>query len=282
MLSFRLLTGVVLGAVLTLTGCSTAMDPGDFMDAPALEAQGGPTKGTGGINGLSPADYHANVAALLAALGVAASDPQNPSIVNPAIVATGLLDTAGGRDVFEYMARCALPAGTQLTSAGRVYAGGGILGTTGAWLTGSLTTSQKEDALTCMVTHLNPFGAHVPIFLSGPSIAGTESADPQGFTVEEAIWQVRLEGPSQTPVYYAWPRMDLLNTCGLATSLTWVSRICGTTLNTCGVQVRYDRAAACTGSDGIFTCNGRPTIQTSLEESDLCILHLSVLGIGLL
>ncbi|MDC3954795.1 hypothetical protein [Polyangium jinanense] len=282
MLSFRLLEGVVLGTVLTLIGCGTAVDPGDFVESQALEPQGGSTKGTGGMNGLSPADYHANVTALVSALGVAAADPQNPSAVNPAIEATGLLATEGGREVFSYAARCTLPAGTQLTNGSGVYTGGGILTTTGSWPSAGLTTSQKEDALTCMVTHLNPFGAHVPFFLSGPSIAGTESSDAQGFTIEEAIWQVKLEGPNQTPIYYAWPRVDLLNTCGLVTSLTWVTRICGSALNTCGVQVRYDRATACTGSDGIFTCNGKPAVQTSLEESDLCILHLNVLGIGLL
>ncbi|MDI1477266.1 hypothetical protein [Polyangium sp. y55x31] len=281
MVSFRLLT--VLGVACALAGCvGAAEDPADFGESPALAPQGGPTNGSGGMNGLNPVDYHANVAALLSSLNVAAANPMNPSAVNPAIEATGLLDTSGGRDVFEYVARCTLPAGTQLTSAGRIYAGGGILRTTGAWLTAGLTTSQKEDALTCMVTHLNAFSAHVPIFLSGPSIAGTESAERRGFTIEEAIWQVKLEGPSQTPIYYAWPRVDLLDTCGLVTSLTWVSRICGTSLNTCGVQVRYDRATACAGADGIFTCNGKPAIQTSLDESDLCILHLNVLGIGLL
>ncbi|MDI3282547.1 hypothetical protein [Polyangium sp. 15x6] len=282
MLSFRLLEGVVLGTVLTLTGCGTAVDPGDFEEAPDLAPQGGPRNGSGGLNGLSPADYHANVAALVTALGVAAADPQNPSAVNPAIEATGLLATEGGREVFSYAARCTLPAGTRLTSGTRVYTGGGILATTGSWPSAGLTTSQKEDALTCMVTHLNPFGAHVPFFLSGPSIAGTESPEAGGFTIEEAIWQVKLEGPNQTPIYYAWPHVDLLNTCGLVTSLTWVTRICGSSLNTCGVQVRDDRATACTGSDGIFTCNGKPAVQTSLEESDLCILHLNVLGIGLL
>ncbi|HVK70672.1 MAG TPA: hypothetical protein VM694_39730 [Polyangium sp.] len=282
MLSFRLLTVVVLGTTLTLAGCATAADLGDFEEAPALETQGGPRNGSGGINGLLPADYHANVTALVTALGGPAADPQNPSAVNPAIVATGLLATEGGREVFSYATRCTLPAGTQLASGNRVYTGGGILSTTGSWPSAGLTTSQKEDALTCMVTHLNPFGAHVPFFLSGPNIAGTENGEGQGYTIEEAIWQVKLQGASETPVYYAWPRADLLNTCGLVTTLSWITRICGTALNTCGVQVRYDRATACTGSDGSFTCNGKPALQTSLEESDLCILHLNVLGIRLL
>ncbi|MDI1450969.1 hypothetical protein [Polyangium sp. 6x1] len=267
----------------TLAGCVGAAEaPEDLAEAPELAPQGGPSTGMGGMNGLTPAAYHANVTALLASLSVAAANPLNPSAVNPAIEATGLLATADGRDVFEYVTRCALPAGKQLTSGGRVYTGGGILATTGSWVTGGLTTAQKEDALTCMVTHLNTAGAHVPIFLSGPSIAGTQSPAAGDFTIEEAVWQVDLQGPGETPVYYAWPRADLLNTCGLLTSVSWISRICGTALNTCGVQIRYDRATACTGADGLFTCNGAPAIQTTLEESGLCILHLNLLGIGLL
>ncbi|MRG95424.1 hypothetical protein [Polyangium spumosum] len=265
-----------MGALFLVAGCVSAEAPVSVEEAADLAPLGGPSTGMGGYNGLSPLAYHANVNRLLAALGVAAADPNDPSAVSPALVATGLLDTTAGRDVFSYAARCALPAGTQLASGGRVYTGGGILTTTGAWATAGLSTSQKEDALTCMVTHLNPFSASVPIFLSGPSVAGTQSSEPQGFEVEEAIWQVRLEGPNQTPAYYAWPRVNLLDTCGLLTTVSWITRICGSPLNTCGVQVRYDRGSACAGSDGVFSCNGAPAIQTTLEESDLCILHVDL------
>jgi len=276
-MSHRSLNRVVVGALFLLAGCvGAAEEPGDFAEAPALEALGGPTKGSGGINGLSPIAYHSNVNALLGSLSVAAADPRDSSGVNPTIVASGLLDTEGGRDVFSYAARCALPAGTRLVSGSRTYAGGGILGTTGRWLTAGLTTEQKEDALTCLVTHLNTFSAHVPIFLSGPSIAGAESSEASDFNVEEAVWQVKLQDGGQAPVYYAWPRVNLLDTCGLLTTVTWITRICGSVLNTCGVQVRYDRATACSGSDGIFSCNGKPAIQTTLEESDLCSLHLGL------
>jgi len=277
MLSFRLLRGIVLGALVVLAGCGgTAESAGGSVEAPGLELQGGPS-GSVGMNGESPAAYHANIQALLAAFAVAAVDPSGASAVNPAIEATGLLDTAGGREVFTYAARCALPTGTQLQSGADVYMGGGILDTTASWLTGGLTTSQKEDALTCMIAHLNPFGTHVPIFLSGPSVRGTESSNDYGFTVEEAIWQAKIPGPGLAPVYYAWPRGNLLNVCGLLTDISWITRICGSPLNTCGVQVRYDRSTACAGSNGRFSCNGKPAIQTTLEESALCSLHIDLL-----
>ncbi|MDI1480740.1 hypothetical protein [Polyangium sp. y55x31] len=241
-----------------------------------FEPLGGPA-GSGGINGASPLAYHANVMKLLTALAFPATDPSDPLAVNPAIEATGLLDTWGGRHVFRYAVRCALPAGTQITSGNEVYQGEGILSTTSTWLTAGLGTSAQEDVLACLVAHLNPLGFSVPIFLSGPSVAGTESAGELGFAVAEALWQVRIQGPGQAPVYHAWPRVNLLSTCGLFTQLSWITRLCGSLLNTCGVSIRYDMASACVGSDGSFSCNGKPVIQTMLEPAALCDLHLSLL-----
>jgi hypothetical protein len=272
-MSFQLFKGIVAGGFFLLAGCGgTAEVPGDFETAPDVKPQGGSTAGTLGYNGLSPVAYHANITALLSAFGVAAVDPGNASAVNPAIEATGLLATSGGREVFEYAVRCALPTESEIESGTRVYSGGGILTTTAPWVTGGLTTEQKEEALTCMIAHLNPLGATVPIFLSGPSVAGSELSDAGGFGIEEAIWQVKIPGPGQAPIYNAWPRANLLNVCGLLTTVSWISRICGSPLNTCGVQVRYDSSTVCTGSDGSFSCNGRPTVQTSLEKSALCLL----------
>ncbi len=274
-MAFQLLKGIVAGVFFMVAGCGgTAEVPEDFEAAPHLGPQGGSTKGTGGLNGLSPVAYHANTAALLSAFGVAAADPNDASAVNPAIEATGLLDTLGGQQVFKYAVRCALRAETEIESGALVYSGGGILTTTDSWATRGLTTAQKEDALTCMIAHLNPFGATVPIFLSGPSVAGTESADAGGFNVKEAVWQAKIPGPGQAPIYYAWPRGNLLNVCGLLTTITWITRICGSAVNTCGVQVRYDSSTVCTGSDGSFSCNGRPAIQTTLKDSALCSLQL--------
>ncbi len=180
-MSFQLRKGIVAGVFSMVAGCGGTADvPWDVEAASQLGPQGGSTKGTGGYNGMSPAAYHANITALLSAFSVAAADPNDASAVNPAIEATGLLDTSGGQQVFGYATRCALRAETEIESGTRVYTGGGILTTTDSWVTGGLTTAQKEDALTCMIAHLNPFGATVPIFLSGPSVAGTESSDAEG------------------------------------------------------------------------------------------------------
>jgi hypothetical protein len=271
MKSTRSFLVIVVGMFWTSIGCgSIPEEPVQLHENPQLAPQGGPS-GTAGTNGASPSAFHANRAALLTSFGVAAANPLNSSAVNPVIVATGILSTEGGRQIFGYAARCVLPAGTQLTSGGNVYEGGGILSTTGSWVTGGLTTSQKEEALTCMVAHLNPTGMHVPIFFSGPSIAGTESSETSGFGLEEAVWQAVLP-PGQAPIYYAWPRVDLLEVCDLPTELSWITRICGLPVNTCGVQIRYDRDTACTGSNGSFTCDGKPAIQTTLQAGDLCNL----------
>jgi len=268
---------LVLGAGLVAMGCDVAAENAEIStESPALAPQGGPA-GSGGINGASPAAYHANVEALLVALAAPAADPSDAFSVNPAIEATGLLATSGGREVFRYATRCALPAGTHLESGNEVYQGAGILTTTSGWLTAGLATAGQEDVLTCLVAHLNPLGAQVPIFLSGPSVARTEDGEDLGFSVEEALWQAQIPGPGRAPVYYAWPRVNLLSSCGLFTQLSWITRICGSLLNTCGVTVRFDMASACVGSEGNFTCNGRPAIQTTLEPAGLCDLHLLLL-----
>lgn len=255
-----------------LTGCADmAVEPVELDDSPGLASQGW-MNGTGGINGLNPSAYHANVFKLLSALSVPAADPNDALAVNPAVISTGLLDTSNGREVFQYAARCALPAETDLEYAGNVYAGGGILSTTGSWVTGGLTTSKQEDVLTCMVAHLNAFGAQVPIFLSGPSVTSSESGDSGAFFVEEAIWQAKIPGPGQAPIYQAWPRTNLLDVCGLLSVTTWIQRVCGTLINTCGVQVRYDQAFVCSGGNGSYTCNGKPAIETTLQEGGLCTL----------
>lgn len=265
-------------ALLTLAGCGgTDGDTTDWTTGPATQPQGG-ISGTGGINGLEPGVYHAQVSALLAALSVPAADPNNAAAVNPALVTTGLLNTADGREVFKYAVGCALPQGSSLSySTYAAYVGGGILSTTGAWTTGALTTSQKEDVLTCMIAHLNAVGAHVPIFLSGPSVTTFESSDDDGFGVEEAIWQAKIPVAGQPPVYYAWPRANLLNACGLLSGTNWIKRICGSTINTCGVQVRYDQNTACSGSNGVYTCNASPAIETTLQSGRLCDLYTSLL-----
>ncbi|UQA55541.1 hypothetical protein [Polyangium aurulentum] len=276
MLSIRISSAIVLGAGLLCAGCLGSADDFDgFAETPHFEAQGGPS-GSTGINGASPAAYHANVGKLLAALSVAAADPGDPSLVNPAIVSTGLLATSGGREVLHHAAQCALPAGTQLSRGIDIYQGGGILSTTSAWLTRGLSIGEQEDVLTCMIAHLNPFGAHVPVFLSGASVAGSADASVLDFNTEEAIWQARIPAPGAAPVYYAWPRADLDKVCGLLTNLAWITRICGGPLNTCGVQVRYDSATACTGADGVFSCDGKRTIETRLEDGALCLLHLGL------
>jgi hypothetical protein len=271
MQSRHLFKGALLVGFVTFTGCGdSALNPLEQMDSPGLSFQGGMT-GSGGINGASPAAYHANVFRLLAALSVAAAHP-NERDINSAVISTGLLDTADGREVFEYATRCALPTGTELEYAGNVYSGGGILATTASWISGGLSIAQKEDVLTCMIAHLNAFDVHVPIFLSGPSINSNESADTSGFSVEEAIWQAKIPGPGQAPIYYAWPRANLLNLCQVLSTTTWIQRICGTPVNTCGVQVRLDQAFVCSGGNGRYTCNGKPAIETTLKDGDLCTL----------
>src|SRR5690349_7884522 len=68
---------IALSAFFASTGCFVTTDDIEtHVDMLGLEAQGGPT-GETGVNGASPAAFHANVSKLMAAMGVRASDPNN-------------------------------------------------------------------------------------------------------------------------------------------------------------------------------------------------------------
>jgi hypothetical protein len=275
MTTFKSLSALALGiGLLATTGCIGTDDDFDgtiaFSDLETLG--GGSPDGSGGTNGAQVAAYHVNVPLLLLAMSVEAEDPYNGDQVNPALENTGLLNTAGGRQMFGYAVRCAFPRGKALkSSAGDEYKGEEILRSALDWPARSLDTSQQEDVLGCMLAHLNPYGIHVPIFLSGPSVTPDAEGDLLGFTFHEAIWQVDLNGGR--PIYNVWPLVDLSSTCGASTDPSVLTRICDQPLGNCGTTLRYDFTNACKGSNGTFVCDGKPAIMTRLEEKNVSLLH---------
>ncbi len=273
MKSSSLVNILALGLGLVSAGCLGAPDDIDQnLEVPGLSAQDGPD-GSSGTNGADPDAFHSNVLTLIDAMGLAAADASGTE-VNPTIEGMGLLDTAGGREVFSYAVRCALPTTTSLHSnaTGESYAGGGLLNTTSGWMSAGLSTAQQEDVLACMIAHLNPFDLHVPIFLSGPSVTISGNANDLGFLLGEAVWQVEINAQG-APTYTIWPLSDLQNVCGSVTDESMITLVCGTPTNDCGVVIRHDFDTACTGTNGSFSCDGKPALQTSLHDSDVSGRH---------
>lgn len=239
-------------------------------EMPTLTALTGGNGGTGGDNGLTSVIFHQYKDLLVDATSFRIADPSDEHLVSAQVLATGLLNTADGRVVFEYAVRCALPGGHKVAKLSPVvpFYGGGILTTTAGWLTGALTPPQRNDLFTCMLTHLNPEGAHVPIWLAGPKVTETAPTPPE-YQVEEALWVALVD--SSGIHFHVWPLPGVTTYCP-SVSGDLNTRTCDTIPN-CGLQVHSDLSTACTGAGDSWTCNGAPAIKTRLTLSSLKLLY---------
>lgn len=236
--------------------------------------------GIGGINGMLRSDLTGNDFRVVEAASSALWDPQSPGQASAGLLITGLFNTDSARNVLHYAMRCALASEDGVTG-GEVpkrYAGGGILAGTGSWTTSSIDAVQTSAVLTCLIAHANYRGDNVPIVLNGPLIQG-DGVDHSDSDMIEAVWLAKLESDSAAPNgirvrYNVWPRDDLAAYCGVDAGDTIVNRTCGNlSPEDCQIVHRTDFSTACTGSDGVYECDGLPAIQTSLRASDLDLIY---------
>jgi hypothetical protein len=259
---------VAFGLGLLSAGC---IAPGDAteaagLDAPSFETLDGP-EGGGNQNGLKASDFHANKWDLRTAAGVKVFE--TAPAVNTAIINTGLFAATGGNDAFEYMVKCGVSQGTPVTSPTRPFLGGGLLDTTSGWTSAGLGLPEQEDLFTCVTALMNAYGQEVPIVLTGPSIH-KDGGDYTDYTYVEAVWLTELDS-SGGFLFSVWPREYLKKKCGTNTS-AWINlRICGDLEANCGVHVydTFEEDCVDVGVDdeeGMYTCNGKPAIQTWLPS----------------
>lgn len=176
--------------------------------------------------------------------------------------------------------RCALADGDSVIGGDvlKEYNGNGILSTTTEWTNAPLNSVQLGSVLTCLIAHANERGEHVPIVLNGPAIQG-DGVDHSDATMIEAVWLARVvndpAAPNGISIHYnVWPQDDLASYCGVNPGNSIVNRTCGNlSPEQCQVIHRTDFSTACTGSDGVYTCDGLPAIQTSLRASDLDLIY---------
>ncbi|WP_428269725.1 hypothetical protein [Haliangium sp.] len=95
--------------------------------------------------------------------------------------ADGMNETDDGREVLEYLARCALPEGDYLhVEYGiQVWDYPGVLGFAPNWEHEPLTLAERQLISACLLAHVNAFGISVPISvrhgsLSEPSVEESE------------------------------------------------------------------------------------------------------------
>jgi hypothetical protein len=184
-----------------------------------------------GTNGLSPVDFWAPAnQQALRNLGAAALQGTGGTLV-----ATPLLDTAGGRSILSHVFRCALSDSTTVQSvAGYTFAGDFNLAP--AWTSRSLTTSEQRWLTACLLDHLNGLGASVSILLQGshPGLVADPDDDPTGYTINDttAFGNIFLGNPKA----YVCVDPGIQIACGVGFSTYTLQRICGLS-PTCGASL---------------------------------------------
>lgn len=185
----KLVLVAMMGLGLSAVGCleqSTidelaALDQAEYMllENPA---------GGGTTNHLRPEIFAEHKYELLNAMGYRLSTalPIGSHTINSAVINTGLLSTADGKELFEVAVECALADGQYVThgsgpySIVSTYTGEGMMSTTAGWYSGALTTAQKEDVLRCVVARVNASGTPVSIVISGQNVTEKRGESSHG------------------------------------------------------------------------------------------------------
>lgn len=270
MLNSKLMLKVLVGALALVIGCG---GPEVDVIKDDLSVPLRPLGGVIGANHMSPADFwQPSTQSALRSLGGGALTGADGSLV-----ATPLLDTAGGRSVLDYTAKCALPPGTSVASASGVTFPGSF-GLAPQWTTRGLTTSEQRWVTACLLQHLNGLDISVDIMLEGSHAALDPRAgeDISDFTVKNATMFGNVFVNTLVKAY-ACVELDLQLACPLDLSLHALERICGASL-TCGATVLGLCDLVCTydGNDDP-SCRTMPllgasypqAIRTKVRDTDL-------------
>jgi len=173
--------GLSLGAIGGLVGCEQqGWDGGATQVAPIESENGLSGNGLSGngfaLNGLSMNGLSGNG---LSGNGLSGNGLSGNgfafnglSSVGGLSSTVGLMTTPGGRQIIQYMTKCALPAGQSFTHTdqnGVSYTYPGAIGVAPAAMgTGTCDIDCQEALSACMLAHVNNSGAHIAIWLDGP------------------------------------------------------------------------------------------------------------------
>lgn len=101
-----------------------------------------------------------------------------------------LFTTADGRELFAYVASCAMTAGktVSVTSGGASYTFTGVMGIAKEWEVSTLPTSKYKRVSACILARTNYFGTEVSISMRNANIS-TKTSELNAYTVVEgAFW----------------------------------------------------------------------------------------------
>ncbi|MCC6554601.1 MAG: hypothetical protein IT372_16600 [Polyangiaceae bacterium] len=242
--------------------------------APVNDIDGIDYDSLGGVagNGLSPAMLQAALPDLAAAARARLVEPGSAEVSSD-VLSTGILDDEAGRVTFAYAMRCALDLG-EVVSGGAPpasYPGGGVMATLEPWRAGALSIAAQEDLFACVAMHLNAYGNHVPLLFSGESTRDGGTSGAGRYSFAEAVWQARLDEGGRITVH-VFPQADLIEACGEDLEASITAQVCGGASG-CGLVIRRDFAAACSGGGGVYSCDGAPALLSRLRPADVGLRH---------
>lgn len=219
--------------------------------------------------------------------------------------ATGLVDTAAGRQLLSYVVRCALPAGDDASfpRAGApdlVYPG--VIGIASGWKNGPLGGAGRRLMTACLMAHVNAVGTQVPISVRSDALSDASLLEKLLFPAQEmAVYGDIFAAPSERELHVCFGRAvaqslggdgGLGGALGLPSYLDYrmcsVSESCG--FNRVGACYRWSgqpgvTKSACEEQSGSLyeDCHERPiqdgsspswddTVSVYLQPADLALL----------
>jgi hypothetical protein len=199
-IKFGLTIGLSFGAIVGLIGCNEpAVDGDTIVTASNLESENGLSMNGLSMNGLSMNGLSMNG---LSMNGLSMNGLSMNGLATAGGLAStsGLMTTAGGREIVKYMVRCALPAGQSLTKQdqnGVSYTFDGVIGVAPEAATGTCDLDCQERISACMLAHVNNSGAHISIWLNGPDAAIGWGSSPAYPYQEGAFFGNLISSPWQ-------------------------------------------------------------------------------------
>lgn len=175
-------TRFIAVVVLLVSGC--------LMEAPAEEVAGRTERAVSSINRLSLNRLSLNRLSLnrLSLNRLSLNRLSLNRLSFNSVKSGGLEDSGDGREVLEYVARCALEDGDILVvtdSDGTSYDFPGLLGLVPDWEARALTTSEEHLISGCLVAHVNAYGVSVEVSMRVVNQLTADAQEKSYFAVYE-------------------------------------------------------------------------------------------------
>lgn len=180
-----------------------------------------------------------------------------------------LINSEGGRELLQYVVRCAMPEGVTMRGVdedGAVYEFAGSLGLGEQWATGPLTPTAQRWVSACLLAHVNAFGVPVPISVRGahPNLT-VDDAEQSEYLVQEAAFYGNLF--QDEPVMLGCGGYGLMMADDLGLSSYLEKRVCASS-ESCG----FVNVGPC-----YFSCEGD---ETCIEHKTLSEISAAITDRG--